>query len=70
VAFARLKARGGEPDRYERLGADFHARVRAGFRSIAEAETARCVVVDAGGSEAEVHERVLAVISDRVFRDL
>lgn len=66
IAASRLKQRGGDPDRYERLDADFHARVRAGFRSIAGAELARCVVVDAGGSEAEVHRSVLAAVADRL----
>ncbi len=40
VARARLRQRGGDADRYERLGADFHARVRQGFRAIAAAEPA------------------------------
>jgi len=66
IAAARLQGRGGDPDRYERLGADFHARVRAGFRSIAAAETQRCVVVDAGGSGQQVHRAVLAAVADRL----
>ncbi len=65
---ARLAARqaaagaGGEPDRYERLGAAFHARVAAGFRAIAEAEPARCVLVSAEGSADEVEARIGEVL--------
>jgi dTMP kinase len=40
-------AHAGE-DRFERKGADYHARVRKAFLEIAKAEPARCVVVDAG----------------------
>lgn len=67
---ARLAARhaaqgrsGGEPDRYERLGAAFHARVEAGFRAIAEAEPGRCVLVSAEGTPDEVAARVRAAVA-------
>ena len=44
VAAKRLAQRGGDADRYERLDAAFHARVRQGFREIAAAEPgALCV---------------------------
>ncbi|HTR18038.1 MAG TPA: dTMP kinase [Acetobacteraceae bacterium] len=60
TALPRLAARGGGPDRYERLGSDFHARVAAGFREIAAANPERCALIPAGGSEAEVTARILA----------
>lgn len=66
---ARLAARqaaaggGGEPDRYERLGAAFHARVAAGFQAIAEAEPGRCVLVSAEGTPDEVAARVAAAVA-------
>lgn len=53
---------GREPDRYERLGAAFHARVEAGFRAIAEAEPGRCVLVSAEGTPDEVAARVKAAV--------
>ena len=65
VAAARLGARGARPDNYERLGAAFHARVQAGFRAIAAAEPARCRLVAADGTEAEVHGRIMAAIGER-----
>ncbi|MBV8702822.1 MAG: dTMP kinase, partial [Acetobacteraceae bacterium] len=34
-ASARLAARADRPDRYQRMGADFHTRVAEGFRAIA-----------------------------------
>lgn len=64
---ARLASRqaangGGEPDRYERLGAAFHERVAAGFRAIAEAEPDRCVLVSAEGTPDEVGARIGEVL--------
>ena len=54
---------GEQPDRYERLGAAFHARVEAGFRAIAEAEPGRCVLVSAEGTPEEVAARVRAAVA-------
>jgi len=69
LAQARLAVRGGGPDRYEQLGLAFRARVRAGFRAIAVAEPARCVLVAADGAEAEVHRRIVAVLRARLGLD-
>jgi len=65
TAAARLGARGARPDYYERLDPAFHARVRAGFRAIATAEPARCRLIAADGTEAEVHGRIMAAIGER-----
>jgi dTMP kinase len=64
IASQRLAARGVAPDRYDRLGPDFHARVAAGFRAIA-ADNPRCAVVAAGGSADAVHAAILAVVQHR-----
>lgn len=55
---ARLAARGGSLDRYERLGEGFFARVRVGFAAIAAAEPARCVLIPAEEPPEMVAERV------------
>ena len=65
VAAARLRARGAQPDHYERLNVAFHARVRAGFRAIASAEPARCRLIAANGTKAEVHGHIMAAIGER-----
>jgi dTMP kinase len=66
AGMARAIARGVAADRYERLDAGFHARVRAGFLAIAAAEPGRCVVVDA----ARPAEAVFAAIHGEVSRRL
>ncbi len=59
VAAARL---GATPDRLEREGAPFHARVAAGFRQLAAADPQRWVVDPATGSIDEVAARVWAAV--------
>lgn len=60
TSVARLRQRGGRADRYEALGAAFFARVRDGFRAIAAAEPARCVLIDAA--------RPVDAVADEVWR--
>jgi dTMP kinase len=62
IAVARRRLRGGDADRYERLDSAFHARVRAGFRDIAAAEPARCVLVDASGEIDAVHTALMQAV--------
>ena len=63
VAAERMRRRGGDADRYERLDTAFHARVRQGFREIAAADSSRCVVVDASGDIAAVPAAVMAAVA-------
>jgi dTMP kinase len=64
LARARARATAGE-DRFERMGNDFHERLRAGFLEIARNEPQRCVVIDATASVDEVHDVVLATVRQR-----
>jgi dTMP kinase len=66
VAVARQIKRGMDADRYERLDALFHARVRQGFRDIAAAEPQRCVLIPADGTEADVHAAIMAALRSRL----
>ncbi len=65
VAARRLAARGDAPDRYDRLGPAFHARVAAGFRAIA-AQEARCVLISADGDPESVHAAILEAVQARM----
>ena len=62
---ARSK-RGADADRYERLDALFHARVRQGFRDIAAAAPERCVLIAADGTMAEVHAAIMQALRARL----
>lgn len=65
---ARLAARGARPDRYERMGRDFLARVHEGFRAIAAAEPERCVLISAEADEADISEAAIAAVRARLPR--
>ena len=66
VAVERQLKRGADADRYERLDALFHARVRQGFRDIAAAAPERCVLLPGDGSEADVHAAIMAALLARL----
>ena len=61
VAEARVA---GNRDRFERAGAEFHARVRNAYRELAAARG--WVLVDASGRADEVAARVWAVVEPRL----
>jgi dTMP kinase len=63
VASARL---GRQRDRFEREDADFHARVGAGFRTMAAADAGRWVVIDGGADRDEVARRVGEAVAERL----
>ncbi len=66
VATARLASRNTGGDRYERLDAQFHVRVKQGFRDIARQEPQRCVLLSADGTEADVHAAIMAALRARL----
>jgi dTMP kinase len=65
TGMARAAARGAL-NRYERLDAGFHARVRAGFLAIAAAEPARCAVLDAARDVEEMAASIAALVDRRL----
>ncbi|MEM0991073.1 MAG: dTMP kinase [Pseudomonadota bacterium] len=54
VAFARAGGRGGSEDRFERKGLAFQTELRAAYRQIAQDAPARCIVIDADGTEEKI----------------
>lgn len=66
IGTARIAARPGAPDRYERLDAAFHARVAAGYDALAAAEPARLLRIDGQGEVAAVAARIWAAVSPRL----
>ncbi|WBV41533.1 dTMP kinase [Pseudoroseomonas cervicalis] len=63
---ARALSRGAAPDRIESLGSAFHARVNAAFRAIAEAEPARCALLDAALPPDAVLDQAVAALRQRL----
>ena len=60
---ARQADTGGE--RYERMGMNFHRRLRNGFLDIAAREPGRCVVVDADGTADQAALRIWDTVRHR-----
>lgn len=65
-AGARFANVSAAEDRFERMGLEFHQRLRDGFREIASNETERCSVIDASGDVEGVSERVIAAVQNRI----
>ena len=61
---ARRVQRRAVPDRFEREQLDFFHRAREMYLSRARLDTSRYRVVDAGGGEDEVHERIIGAVAD------
>lgn len=59
IALERGLARGSGEDRFEDMGADFQARLRHGFRALAESDPERCRLVDGDRDEDIVAGDVL-----------
>jgi dTMP kinase len=58
--------RQGPPDRMEARGPAFAETVRQGFLALAAEDPERVVVVDGGGSVAEVHQAIRRVVAARL----
>jgi dTMP kinase len=57
-------------DRYERMGRDFHERLREGFLDIARRDPRRCAVIDAERPVDEVASTVRRVVRERLGLNL
>ncbi len=66
VGLARASERSNQAeDRYERKGPEFHATVRSGFLDRARDNPARCCVIDAGRTIAEIAAEIAEIVASR-----
>ncbi len=66
VGLERARVRGQDENRFERMGHDFHERLRQGFLQIGREEPERCVVIDASASIEQVGEAIRAIVRERL----
>jgi dTMP kinase len=66
IGLSRAAQRAGNATRFERMGRDFHERLRRGFQEIARSEPQRCVLIDATPGIAEVQQVIRAGIHARL----
>ena len=60
------RMRGRQLDRFEREDDEFHARVREGFRTMADADPDHWVVIDGGAGMEEVGTNIRRCVSERL----
>lgn len=65
IALARARDRGGNEDRFEKKGANYHSRVRNAFLQIAASDRQQYQVIDANQGMDQVSEDIVKVINDR-----
>jgi len=63
---ARARLGGAGEDRYERMGQEFHERLRAGYLDIAVREPDRCVIIEADRSVDAVATAIRSEVRERL----
>jgi dTMP kinase len=68
AALERTRARTSDlnEDRFEKMGMEFQARLRAEFVAIAAAEPARCILIDASRPAEDVAAQVWSAVAPRL----
>jgi len=68
VGLARAQSRRGTgaPDRFEAESVEFHEKLRAAYRALAEAEPRRIVVIDGRAPREVVAERIWTIVEERL----
>lgn len=70
LALARARERGDKEDRFEKKGADYHARVRAAFLEIAASDKQQYVIVNADQNIDQVNRDIIEIINTRFSLNL
>jgi len=65
IGLSRAAGRADSATRFERMGRDFHERLRRGFLEIAQAEPQRCVVIDATVEVGRVQQAIRSTLRER-----
>ncbi len=68
-AGVRIEENSCSEDRFERMGVEFHEKLREGYLAIAKNNPARCKVIDASGSVDEVAALIWAVVQEKLDVD-
>lgn len=63
---ARSRGAGGDGDRFEQEGLNFHKQLRAAYREIAAREPGRCILIDANAPENKVADEVWNAVRRRL----
>jgi dTMP kinase len=67
---SRAETRGGLENRYEKMGKEFHEKVRQGFKKIAAGDPSRCILIDANNRIENIHAQIIEAVNARLNFDL
>lgn len=70
VGVKRALGRGAGEDRYEKMGMDFHQRLKDGFLEIAKKDADRCRVIDAARAIEDIQQDMRVLLSTQFGFDL
>ena len=70
IALSRARDRGGDEDRFEKKGANYHARVREAFLQIAASDQRQYQVINANQNMDQVSDDIIAIVNGRFGLDL
>jgi len=59
-----------QDNNYEKLGLEFHTRVRKGFHEIANMAMDRCVMIDANDTIPNIHQKIIQITNSMAGLDL
>ena len=65
IAQLRMKNRSGDLDRLEQVSADFHERVRQGYRELAAERPEDSILLDATWTQEELEKKIRAELYSR-----
>lgn len=63
---SRAGKRGDSENRYEKMGKEFHLRVRQGFLDIAKKEPERCFLINADDTIQNIHQRIIDITNTKL----
>jgi dTMP kinase len=69
IGLARAKSRRGQDlvDRFEAESLEFHEKLRQAYRTLADGEPNRCIVIDGRAPREVVSERIWTIVQERLF---
>lgn len=66
LGLGRAASRNGGGERYEKMGCEFHQRLRDGFLAIASEQPNRCALIDAEHDIETVSQAIETVVTERL----
>ena len=66
ISLARARKRIQGNQKYEKMGINFHTRVREGFKEIAKKNKSRCKILSADEDKEEINKKIIKIIEKKI----